>query len=503
MLIRTKLRIGYLVFFVLAGCIGLALIWAVRAWHAATEDYAASHAQSLRAERLRGDLYRQIKEILDRMVSGDRHARVEFEALGVGVEERLAELRAHARSGDEMRLIEDLDAAHRRVTVLVGETFDLLAEGARDLAIQKAERELEQVAFRDQDDQINRLRAHYDTMSRRSRVETLAVGVRGQRLAGVVMLAAVLWGAGLLFGIQRWLVKPLEAIRRSTAIISTGRLDHQIRLESRDELGDVAASIDAMAHALTRIQERLRQAERLAAAGELSSYIAHNIRNPLASIRSSAQAMLKEPGVPDQVKASLASIIETVDHLGQWAHSFLFALKPITPAMAPGDLNGAIADALQIVRPIVEQKAIEVRTSLSPALPRLPLDERYMEQAILALLTNACEATPFGGSVTIISRLTPDGDGSDGVAVDIADDGKGVPHDVQHEVFTPFFTTKSGGVGLGLAMAQKIVAVHGGTLSLSNRAEGGAVARVVLPTGHAGDRADGRGRPGMSGSRPA
>ncbi len=81
MQIRTRLHIGYL-----AICIGLAMIWAVRTWQAATDDFAYSHAQSLRAETLRGDLYRQIKEILDRLVSGDRSARQEFEALGLGLE---------------------------------------------------------------------------------------------------------------------------------------------------------------------------------------------------------------------------------------------------------------------------------------------------------------------------------------------------------------------------------------------------------------------------------
>ena len=84
MLIRTRLHIGYLVIFILAVGIGLAMIWAVRTWQGATDDFAYSHAQSLRAERLRGDMYRQIKEILDRLVSEDRSARQEFEALGLG-----------------------------------------------------------------------------------------------------------------------------------------------------------------------------------------------------------------------------------------------------------------------------------------------------------------------------------------------------------------------------------------------------------------------------------
>ncbi|HLC20603.1 MAG TPA: HAMP domain-containing protein, partial [Candidatus Methylomirabilis sp.] len=292
MLIRTKLHLGYLVIFTLAVCIGIVMIWAVRTWQAATDDFAYSHAQSLRAERLRGDMYRHIKEILDRLVGGDRLAKREFEILGIRLEEEFADLRGHAKTKEEMDLINSLEVAHRRVSLLVRETFALLAKGARELAVQKVEKELEQIAFKEQDEQINRLRAYYDAASERSRRQTLAIGARGELLAGIVMLLGLLWGGGLLFGIQRWLVKPLQTIGRSTTIISTGDLNHHIEVRSDDELGDLAASINSMAEALKRIQERVLQAERLAAVGELSSYVAHNIRNPLASIRSSAQAGL-------------------------------------------------------------------------------------------------------------------------------------------------------------------------------------------------------------------
>lgn len=116
MLIRTRLRIGYLVIFTLALCIGLVMIWAMRGWRAATEDLTYAHAQSLKAERLRGDLYRQIKEILDRLVSGDRSARQEFDALGVALEGSLADLRRHSRTPEEGERVQVLVEAHLQVT---------------------------------------------------------------------------------------------------------------------------------------------------------------------------------------------------------------------------------------------------------------------------------------------------------------------------------------------------------------------------------------------------
>jgi len=482
MLIRTKLQIGYAVIFTLAVCIGIAMIWAVRTWQAATDDFAYSYAQRLRAERLRGDLYRQIKEILDRVVSGDRQARTEFEALGSGVENAFADLRGHARTEEERELIRGLEHAHRRVTMLVQETFALLSRGARTLALQMIERELEQVAFREQDERIDRLRAYYDAASQRSRDRTVAVGALGQLLAGIIMLLALLWGGGLLFGIQRWLVRPLERIGRSTSVISTGELDHMIPVTSNDELGDLAGSIGSMARALKQIQARLLQAERLAAVGELASYIAHNIRNPLASIRSSAQAALKHPEVSDGVRRDLQGIIDTADHLRRWVHRFLFTFKPIAPALAAGDLNRVITGAFQIVRPAVEEKGIAVRMNLQDPLPPVLLDEEYLEQALVSLFTNACDATPMKGTIAVTSRLIAEGEGPEMVAVEFADDGAGIPREMREKIFTPFFTTKSDGVGLGLTIAHKVVSSHRGTLTLSNRPEGGTVARIVLPT---------------------
>ena len=429
-------------------------------------------------------MYRHIKEILDRLVSGDRLAQQEFENLGIRLEEEFADLRTHAKTKEETELINSLEMAHRRVSLLVTETFALLAKGARDLAVQKVEAELEQIAFKEQDEQINRLRAYYDAASARSRRQTLAIGARGELLAGIIMLLGLIWGGGLLFGIQRWLVKPLQTIGRSTTIISTGDLNHHIEVRSEDELGDLAVSINSMAEALKRIQERVLQAERLAAVGELSSYVAHNIRNPLASIRSSAQAALEDAEVSEESRASLKGIVDTVDHLKQWVHNFLFAFKPITPTLAPGDLNRVITEALDVVRPMIEGKEIGVDLNLSGTLPPILLDEGYLEQALVSLLTNACDATPPGKTISITSRLIQEGERPWAISVDLDDDGGGIPPDLLQKVFTPYFTTKSDGVGLGLTMAQKIVSSHSGSLIVSNRPEGGTTVQILLPLSH-------------------
>lgn len=173
--------------------------------------------------------------------------------------------------------------------------------------------------------------------------------------------------------------------------------------------------------------------------------------------------------------------MEGVDRLNQWVRHLLFALKPITPTLVPADLNRVVAQALGVVRPTLERRRIRVELNLAEALPLVPLDDGYFEQAFIALLTNACEATPQEGRIGIVSRLMREGQRPTGVAVELTDNGEGIPPGVLQQVFVPYFTTKSDGVGLGLTMAQKIVSAHGGSLTVSNHPEGGAAVQILLP----------------------
>jgi signal transduction histidine kinase len=133
---------------------------------------------------------------------------------------------------------------------------------------------------------------------------------------------------------------------------------------------------------------------------------------------------------------------------------------------------------------MIEAKRIDVEMNLATTLPLAPLDEGYLEQALVSLLTNACDATPPGKTISITSRLIQEGERPWAISVDLDDDGGGIPPDILQKVFTPYFTTKSDGVGLGLTMAQKIVSSHSGSLIVSNRPEGGTTVQILLPLSH-------------------
>lgn len=479
MSLRGKLHVGLALMLVLTLGTGGVAIWAVQGWQSATEELFHAHAQGLRAQRLVGDLYRQIKEVLDRFVSDDRDARAEFVQLGSGLEGAFAELDRHARSADELRRITALYDAYRRVVEVAGEIFDRLERGSRAEALRRMEEDLERVAFRRAEEKVRSLQAFYQEASERSVERNLAIGRFAKFLAALAIILSSLSAIGLALTIRRWFIRPLDEISRSTAIISTGDLDHQVSIRARDEMGRLAISINEMARALKSIQEQLVQAERLAALGELSSYIAHNIRNPLASIRSAAQVGLQETVDPEG-RETLGDIIRAADRLEHWVQQLLSYTRPLSLEQQRHSVNRLIEGSVALYKQAMAEKDLRPLLELSPDLPEVVLDLERMEQAVAAILSNAIEASPPGGKITLETAMA-NGRDRPQVLVRIQDEGKGISAEVRGQIFHPYFTTKANGIGLGLAIARKIVEQHRGSITLFTGPGRGTVAEITLP----------------------
>lgn len=486
MRVNTKLYIVYAILLLSLIAIGVVVLWSIQGWQSAAGTLSSSHAQGLRAEKLRGDILRQIKEVLDSFVVMDPNAELEIQELGKGVEALFADLTQHAQTAQEVALIQALHRTHQEVIEVAGKVFQDLKAGRWGRARGRMEEELEGVLFPKEEGEIEALQAFYQEQSKGVIDQTLAVNRFMGILTGTVLILFLVQGVALLIGIQRWLVKPLDEIGRSTAIISTGNLTHRIPVRAQDELGELAASINRMASALQEIQSRLVQSERLAAIGELSSYIAHNIRNPLASVRAAAQVGLEDLGDSESIRETLQDIIYAVDKLEGWVRNLLAYIRPIALTRAPQNVNRLIHDVIALLKPKLEEKKIHPFLDLSEGIPDLVLDEEHMEQVFSAVITNAVEASPHGGYLRISSRLIEDGR----VDVAISDNGAGIPPEVLQKVFDPYFTTKPNGVGLGLTMARKIVEAHGGAIRMMSDKGEGTTITICLPVGKDGDGED-------------
>ena len=238
-----------------------------------------------------------------------------------------------------------------------------------------------------------------------------------------------------------------------------------------------AALIQTQMEAIHATRARLAQSEKLAALGQLAAQIAHEVRNPLAVIRSAAQG-LGEAAPEDDAEALRASrfITEEIDRLNSVISSLLAFARP--PQLQPHPVAvGELFDrALLLARDELAAKEVRVQRQEPAGLPPVRADADLISQVLLGLLANAAESVPVGGEVSLHARAV---DGA--VEMAVADSGPGVSPELRERIFEPFFTTRARGTGLGLAIAKQIVEAHAGRIVLSERPGGGAQFTLFLP----------------------
>jgi two-component system sensor histidine kinase HydH len=251
--------------------------------------------------------------------------------------------------------------------------------------------------------------------------------------------------------------------------------------QARARARAAADTIQAQLGALERSQREALQNEKLAALGRVAAGIAHEVRNPLGVIRASA-SMLQEGLRPeDDAFRACQFIKDEIDRLNGLITSMLAFARPGEPKVQPVEVGRVVDRALALAGEEIRRRGIVVERELSPSLAEIAACPHLLSQLLLGLLVNAAEAAGERGHVAVRAFA----DGPDAV-LEVADDGPGIPEAEATHVFEPFFTTKPTGTGLGLAVAQRIAAGHGGALEVVQRrgagaAGAGACLRARLP----------------------
>jgi two-component system sensor histidine kinase HydH len=233
---------------------------------------------------------------------------------------------------------------------------------------------------------------------------------------------------------------------------------------------------------LREAEATVRRTERLAALGQLSAGLAHEIRNPLSTIKTSAEMLLKSVGADATVAREMAGYISTeVDRTNSLVTRFLDFARPLALRLETTELSQVIDQAVAEVEKHTPPLDVSIYKNYSPDIPPFLLDRQLIERVLYNLLLNAAQASPPRGSVTVKTRQA--GDTVEGSTVEIAviDRGAGIAPKDRESIFNPFFTTKSSGVGLGLAIVSKIVDEHGGQVTVESEPGAGSVFRVLLP----------------------
>lgn len=245
--------------------------------------------------------------------------------------------------------------------------------------------------------------------------------------------------------------------------------------QAAQRLEESYRTLSAQADQILEIEEQLRRADRLSTLGELSAGMAHEIRNPLGSIRGTAE-ILKDGVDLDDPRHEFAEIlVKEVDRLNRVLEDFLRFARQAPRERGRFDLNAVVREVLDLTRRQAERCDVAVITQLTE-LPQLDGDGGQLRQALLNLVLNALQAMPRGGQLTVTTRLE-----HNQAEVTVADNGPGIPVGEEERIFKTFVTSRPDGTGLGLPISQRIVVSHGGQITLRNNPGQGAAFTIALP----------------------
>lgn len=224
------------------------------------------------------------------------------------------------------------------------------------------------------------------------------------------------------------------------------------------------------------LQEEVRRKEKLAALGSMAAGVAHEIRNPLSSIKGMASYLGKKfiEGSDDREAADVMA--SEVDRVNRVISELLYYARPSALELKPENINKVLEHSLQLVRQDAQMKNIEIKWSGSQNLPRLLLDADRFYQCLLNLYLNAIQAMTGGGVLSIKSYPY-----NNRIKVEISDTGKGIAPENLAKIFDPYFTTKPSGTGLGLAISQKIIEAHRGRMEATSTPDKGTVVTITIP----------------------
>ena len=245
---------------------------------------------------------------------------------------------------------------------------------------------------------------------------------------------------------------------------------------------------------LEQVQADARRSERLAALGQLSAGLAHEIRNPLGIIKGSAEMLSRKLSSSDPLTGELAGYISgEVNRLNGLVARFLDFARPLRLDRHTVDVATVVERALKFAREQYPAAPVRIERDFPPGGLALPLDEAMAEQVFLNLAVNAIEAMGEAGGTLRVSVRSVEAEGKRAAEIEFRDTGPGVSETMREQIFNPFVTTKKTGTGLGLSIVTKIVDEHGGTIHLETPAEGGACFRIRIPMEAAGAAEPGGG----------
>ncbi len=288
-----------------------------------------------------------------------------------------------------------------------------------------------------------------------------------------ISLVVILITVALAIWISRRVTQPLGELVKGTQELGRGNLDYRIKQQSQDEVGELVQHFNRMTEELKAYQEKTIYLEKMAAWQEIARRLAHEIKNPLTPIQLTAQEMVDQYRGDDDyahlLKECSQIINEEVENLRRLVSEFSEFGRLPELNLREGDIQSLIHE----VQRFYPHREIHLYSENN--IPTLQFDEDRIRQVLINLIENAMEADPDNHPLEIYIRRT-----ENEVEISVKDRGKGIPRDLQNEIFQPYFTSKSNGMGLGLAITQKMVEEHGGKIRVESTPGEGSVFTLSL-----------------------
>lgn len=303
--------------------------------------------------------------------------------------------------------------------------------------------------------------------------------------SALFIIVVVGLGITLLFTFQ--VNRPVRQIVRTMGEVERGDLSVRVHLPRRDELGAIGRSLNSMIEQLDSSRreieayhtDQLIRAERLASIGELAASVAHEIKNPLAGISGAVQ-VLAEDYAPDDSRREVATqVLNQCTRMDKTIRDLLDYAQPLKAELSAVDLNEVLERSLFIAIPNPAKSPVRVQRRLGERLPEVIGDAKLFEQVFLNLLLNAIQSMPDGGDL-LVKTSVRQGE-KPMIEVEVRDTGGGIPEEIREKIFSPFYTTRTRGTGLGLPISRKILGQHGGRITFRSEEGKGTVFLVEIP----------------------
>jgi len=462
--IRTKCALLVIVFeLTLAVSILLTVFLTKNYFEAAAESFAASRRDTDAIGRLRSDVIYEMSR-LSRPIEGDADA-IKIAQGSQHIDEQLnaltdrtpATLRGEIEQANDRRRAAVKQALETAQTTPTNFTPDV--HRAFDLS-------------------LSRLQGHAQNELSRAVAATTEAQTTTTIILFSNMIVGVVLGLLALYLIRRWVILPVNDLQNATNALARGDRKAFAPIHTPDELGQLAAAFNQMTGQIGRMEQRLVQRERIIAMSELVSYIAHNIRNPLAGVQSSAEITCHQAADNTQIVEQQRHIIAAIDRCLRWFKQIEHACGSIHIEPQQTQLQELIQGVLTVFRPLAGPQRIDLHVVGIDEADTVCVDARHVEQAITAIIGNAIDAIGTDGAIELAYARNEE---NQTWSLSIADSGSGIDPSIIARLFEPTFSTKPDGHGLGLFMARKVAEMHGGELKCYNNERGGATFTFTLP----------------------